>query len=918
MLALTLALLALPPQVPVEQYTLPNGLTVVLSPDNRAPVVAVEIRYRVGSAHEPKGLRGFAHLFEHLMFQGSPSWDDEYFKVFHPLGGDVNGTTSNDRTNYYEQVPANYLEHALWMESDRMRGLTFSQDKLDNQRDVVLNERRQNYEDRPYGMIWAHMAEMLYPEGHPYHHTAIGEPEDLKAANLDDVKAFYAKYYTPSNAIITLVGDFDVNEAKMQIMRYFGDIPAGEAIPAPSPSPFTPKGGHLVTYDKVKLPKITLVWHTPALYAPGDAEMDILSSVLAEGKNSRLYRPLVFEQKVAKSVSAYQISRGLGSLFVIEATAATGVDVQTLAKALDDAIRAALATPPSQDELDRSLNAWKKSYLHRVESVLDRAHILSGYAHLTGHAGYLAADLARYTEQTPAAVHSAARAWLKPELRARIDVLPQEARPILAPVNRAALPPPGAAPTWAPPKVQAWQLESGLTVWYIQQPQMPLTSLALSFPNGAACDPVGQAGLTRLMVDLLDEGAGARDALGLSEHLQRLATDFSAEAGTDRVHLLMDLLTEQLDPSLAVLADLVQRPHLKEADFQRRLKQIQDQALAAEANPSQGAFLATRRALFGEGYGGYAPTGNQRTLARLTYEDVKAQYTRLIQPQGAVMVIVGDAPIDEMKATLARHFGDWSGAPTAAPLSLSTAPVPVAVQIVDYPDKNQSMILIAKRVTSAGGPSHFEDLLFNHILGGHFSSRLNLNLREDKGYTYGARSHLVRWRQGGMMFLSAQVKTEVTQESVQEMLKELRQIKESAPITDEELQASKDSLTRAFPGDFERRDSVRDRWVTLLEMGLPLSWFDDWRARLEATTREGVQASATQLAAAEGFVIVVAGDAARIKPALRQLGLETQQRDAQGDLLAPTPTTTPTTMPTTTPTTMPTTMPTTRPTQMGR
>lgn len=427
------------PQLEVEQMTLDNGMTVLLSRDDRLPVVAVEIRYLVGSAHERKGRSGFAHLFEHLMFQGSANFDDEYFKPFEPVGAAVNGTTSTDRTNYYERVPKEYLELALWMESDRMANLlpVLTQEKLDNQRDVVKNERRQSYEDRPYGMWWLRMIDALFPEGHPYHHAPIGSHEDLTAATLDDVKDFFRTHYVPANAVLTIVGDFDPAQAKALAQKYFGSLPAGKRTPDPKvKDPTLAADKHRTETDEVKLPRIYLAWHTPALYAEGDAEMDILATVLSDGKSSRLYKPLVYEQKVAKDVAAFQVSFAREGFFVIFATAAPGKTVDELATALDEAIADAIATPPTDDEMTRSLNGWRKSFYGRVESVLSRAQLLSNYFHLTGKADYLAQDLARYTGLDAAKVSAAAQKYLGAH-RVRLDIVPAEEKKASAASGKA-------------------------------------------------------------------------------------------------------------------------------------------------------------------------------------------------------------------------------------------------------------------------------------------------------------------------------------------------------------------------------------------------------------------------------------------------------------------------------------------------
>jgi zinc protease len=415
------------PKIPVEHYCLDNGMDVLLGHDPGLPVVAVEVRYLVGSGHERKGRSGFAHLFEHLMFQGSASFPREYFKPFEPIGGEVNGTTSRDRTNYFERVPSNYLELALWMESDRMQSLlpALTQAKLDNQRDVVLNERRQRYQNQPYGMVWEYLAEALYPATHPYGHTTMGLPEDIEAATLVDVRSFFQEYYVPANAVLTVVGDFEGQRARALIAKYFGAIAGGKRSPAPQAAVPALKGIlHVTKTDDVKLPRVHLAWHTPALYAQGDAELDLLAAILSTGKSSRLYKPLVYERKVAKDVYAYQVSQKLGSFFVIQATAAPDQSIKTLAEALLEELRRALATPPSQAELKRALNEYKKDFYARVESVVSRASMLSNYFHLTGSADYISQDLARYTGATPELVHAAAQRWLDLEHYVRIDIVP--------------------------------------------------------------------------------------------------------------------------------------------------------------------------------------------------------------------------------------------------------------------------------------------------------------------------------------------------------------------------------------------------------------------------------------------------------------------------------------------------------------
>lgn len=414
------------PKVPVEQYQLDNGLTVLLSEDHALPVVSVEVLYLVGSGHERQGRTGFAHLFEHLMFQGSEHFDQDYFKPYEPIGGQVNGTTSRDRTNFYQVVPSNFIKTPLWMESDRMHHLlpALTQDKLDNQRDVVKNERRQRYENAPYGMAFWYLGEALYPPGHPYRHSPIGSHEDLSAATLEDVQGFFKQYYVPANAAIAVVGDFESGEAKQLVSHYFGAIPSGQRAPLPKAEVPAPEAVHWQKTDDVPLPRIYLAWHTPALFAPGDAELDLMASVLSSGKTSRLYHPLVYDKKIAKDVDAYQVSQGLSSYFVVEATAAPGKTVDTLYTELMGALTRALDAPPTAAELSRAVSAYKKGFYSRIEAVQSRASTLLTYYLHTGRADYLEQDLKRYVDPSPESVHQAAKRYLNLAKLVRLDIIP--------------------------------------------------------------------------------------------------------------------------------------------------------------------------------------------------------------------------------------------------------------------------------------------------------------------------------------------------------------------------------------------------------------------------------------------------------------------------------------------------------------
>jgi zinc protease len=418
------------PSIAFQEYRLENGLQVILHQDATLPVAHIEVWYHVGSKDEPQGRSGFAHLFEHLMFNGSEHYDSEYFAPLQPLGARVNGTTSTERTNYYETVPSNVIERALWLEADRMGFLlpALTLAKLDNQRDVVRNERRQNYEIRPYAVARQAIVEAIWPPEHPYHRMTIGSHEDLEAATLDDVRSFFTTWYLPNNATLVVSGDLDVEQTRGWIGRYFGPIPAG-----PQPSPITEAAAALpepVTVeleDNVQLPRLHWVWQSPPLFAPGDAELDILSSILTSGKASRLHRKLVFEDRIAKDVSAAQYSAGLGSTYRITATAAPGHDITEIAAAIESELARLLAEGPTEREVARARNNWRTSFFSRMERVAGKAGMLQSYNHHTGSADYVGADLKRYLDVTAEGVKEWASRVLDPAHRVTVVVSPRAA-----------------------------------------------------------------------------------------------------------------------------------------------------------------------------------------------------------------------------------------------------------------------------------------------------------------------------------------------------------------------------------------------------------------------------------------------------------------------------------------------------------
>jgi zinc protease len=416
-------------EIPYERFTLDNGLEVLLSEDHDIPVVRVELWYHVGSKDEVPGRTGFAHLFEHLMFQGSKHANADYFVPLQEVGASVNGSTNMDRTNYYEQLPSEYLPLALWMEADRMGHLldVLDQERLTNQQGVVRNERRQNYDNRPYGDVWITLRGALYPEGHPYHHPTIGSHEDIEAATLEDVHTFFRTHYVPDNATLTVVGDFDPATIEGLVTQMFGGVPAGGlALQGAAPAPATLTEQVVIRkQDAVPVQKVWIAWHSPAFFAAGDAELDLLANLLGDGKQSRLYAALVHDQQIAKDISARQSSNQYGSVFYIQATAAKGHDTDEIVEAVDTILEELRQTPPSEDELAIGRIQFERDFIYRVGTIAGRSAKLQSYNHFVGDPGYIASDLARYQHVTVEGVHQAMQRWLPADRRVVLHVVPE-------------------------------------------------------------------------------------------------------------------------------------------------------------------------------------------------------------------------------------------------------------------------------------------------------------------------------------------------------------------------------------------------------------------------------------------------------------------------------------------------------------
>ncbi len=872
------------PEISFEKYELPNGLDVILHEDHSIPMVSVNVWYHVGSGNEKPGRTGFAHLFEHMMFQGSKHHDDEFFKPLQKVGGRINGSTNTDRTNYWENVPSNYLETVLWLEADRMGFLlpAMTQEKLDNQRDVVKNERRQNYENQPYRKSRLILAEMMYPDEHPYSWPTIGSQEDLTAASLEDVSDFFRTYYAPNNASLAIAGDFDPAAVKKLVEEYFAALPPGPAVERVSewmPELEGPK--RAVAQDNIELPRLYYVWHTPGFYKPGDAELDLLANILATGKTSRLYKALVYEREIAQDVTVFQASRLMGSNFHVQVTAREGHTLEEIEAAVDAELARLLEEGVTDEELAQARVAWEASFVRRLERVGGFGGVadqLNAYNYYLGEPGSFEWDIQRYSGASAEDVLAYARRYLQADKRGTLHLVPQgQLAAAEDELDRTVEPQGAAEPGFTPPVIHRERLANGLELLVVEDHSLPIVQANLVVKSGWASDPADRPGTASLTAELLDEGTADRDALAIAGEAKRLAAALDTNSFFDGSGVNLNVLKRNLEPALGLMADVVMNPTFPEEELERQrriyLGRIQQEA----KQPQQSAFKSFLRLLYGADhpYGQpFTGSGTTAAIQAISRDDLLGYYRSHYLPGNAALTMVGDVTPAEARQAAMAAFGSWQGGAVAAADAPAAEPVSGrTIYIVDKPGAPQSVVVVGNVAIRRADPDYVAFEVMNNAFGGKFASRINLNLREDKGYTYGARAIFVPTRGDGPYFVFAPVQSQSTSESVVEIVKELADVVGSRPITAEELAEAQGNLIKGFPQQFETVGGVAGQLSEMIRYGLP---DDEWARRLESiqgvTTEEATQAAEDRVDP-EDLLIVVVGDRAQIEPGLRELGL---------------------------------------------
>jgi zinc protease len=905
------------PQVTFEKYRLANGLDVILHVDRTVPIVHVEVWYKVGSKDEAPGKTGFAHLFEHMMFQGTKHIpEDAYFKYLGQAGASArNGSTSTDRTNYFETLPASELELGLWLESSRM-GFLLDRPSFraafENQRDVVKNERRQRIENAPLGGVARVELEALFPPGHPYHHEVIGSMKDLDAATEADIRGFFNRYYAPDNAVLLVAGDLDVAQVKGLVDKYFGPIPAGPALqrqPVP-PIPAPTAERRIPMEAKVNLARGLQAWNTVAYFAPGDAELDLLANVLGGGKSSRLHRRLVLELKIAQSVSAAHISRLLGGTFEISYVPLQGHTLAELETVINQELEKLRTQPVEPAELERARNEIKTDLVRNLDTLQGLAGHLLTYDVFAGDPAYLDRDVARYELATPEILQKWAAQILRDKARVTIDVEPNSNAPIMGrmvkpvpeqdrpatatPVAknptarqtpdaefRHKLPAAGEKTPFKVPEVKRFRLKNGLRVILAESHKLPLVGVEMVVRTGNGANPRDKAGLADLVADMLDEGTATRSATQIAEKIAQLGATLSTNATWDASSLSVSALTENIDRALDVWADVLLQPAFSEDDLARVRENLLSTLARRKDSPPLVAGLTFARALYGESHPyGWPLGGTEESVRRITRTDVQNFFQAFYRPNNAVLVVAGDIKEAELRTKMDKLLATWK------PKPIPTAKIPKAppvektqILLVDKAGAPQSSIRLGLVGIERKNPDYYRALVMNQILGGTFK-RLTLNLRETKGWTYGVASMFEARRAPGPWTTGGEFVANHTADSVTEILKEISALR-SDEVGESELKDTKDEILRAFPARFATANQVAAQMAALAVYDLPDKELQTFTARIASVSAADVHKMAQKYLRPDYMVIVVVGDRSSIEASLRRIG-EVELRDLDG------------------------------------
>jgi zinc protease len=879
-----------------EKFVLDNGLTLVVHEDRKAPVVAVNVWYHVGSKNEKEGKTGFAHLFEHLMFNGTENYNDDWFKPFDRVGGTgMNGTTNADRTNYFQVVPKNALDFALWMESDRMGHLlgAIDQAKLDEQRGVVQNEKRQS-ENQPYGKVFITAFKNIFPKGHPYSWSVIGYMEDLEAASLDDVHEWFNQYYGAANAVLVVAGDVDAADVRDRVERFFGHIPAGP--PLTRQATWIPDlvGTHRqYMQDRVPQARLYKVWMMPEIGNVEAEQLDLVAGILSEGKSSRLYKRLVHDDQIASDVSAFAFPLEIAGLFGVVATAMPGQDLAVVEAAIDEEVARFLEDGPTRDEIRRITTARKAAFVRGAERVGGfggKSDILArNEVYLDNPGGYkdtLAVwDSAEADELSAVANKWIARGQYVLEVHPFAEYSVKEST-----VDRSRLPDVGEPPQVSFDDFERAELSNGLKIVLAQRSAVPVVNMRMMIDAGYAADQFGLPGTANLALGMLDEGTKNRTALEISDELSLLGATLGAGSNLDMSVVSMSALKDNLEDSLDLFADVILNPVFPEEDFER-LRNRQLAGIQQEkVQPIGMALRVFPKLLYGDDHAYGLPltgSGTEESVQALDTDALRQFHADWFKPNNATLVVVGDVTMDELKPQLENQFRNWDSGEVPQKNIGAVAHKPQStVFIVDRPDSEQSIILAGHVAPPKNNDEEIAIEAMNEVLGGSFAARINMNLREDKHWSYGARSLLLDAEGQRPFIVYAPVQTDKTKESMAEIYSEVSGILGERPPTSDEIARAKDKSTLTLVGRWETANAVASSLAEMVRFDLPDNYWEEYPEMVRSLSEDQVADAAKTVVRPDNMVWVVVGDRAKIEEGISELEFgEIILMDADGNVL---------------------------------
>lgn len=893
--------------LPYKKYQLENGLTVIIHEDDSDPLVHVDVTYHVGSAREELGKSGFAHFFEHMMFQGSDNVGAEmHFKYVTEAGGTLNGTTNSDRTNYFQTVPVNQLEKMLWLESDRMGYFldSVTQEKFDIQLSTVKNERGQRVDNQPYGRYFEQLQGALYPYGHPYSWPVIGHMDDLNRATMPDLKQFFLRWYGPNNATLTIGGAVKAEEILPMVQKYFGTIPAGPAVEKMAKAPAKLDADRYVSMeDNVHLPLISMTF--PTVYAghPDEAPLNILADILGNGNNSLLYQSLVRPQ-IAVNASAGHRCMELACTFSLSALPhpASGKNLADIEQLLRQNLQQVAERGVKPEDLARAKTRVEARSIFGLQSVAGKVSQLAYNEIFFGEPDRIASLLASYEAVTAEDVMRVYRQYVQNSPAVISSVVPRGKTELIAaadnftaqmfdPVNattaeplpmryaahtfdRKVVPQAGANPAILLPDTWTTVLDNGIQVLGSVSDETPTTSILLRIPAGSFHNTVEQAGLASMMAALLNESTENYSTEQMSMALELLGSSVSFSASDNELNVFISSLSRNLPQTLQLVQEKLLRPAFNAEDF-NRIKQQRLQSLAqAQKNASYLAERAVSKLMFGDSIAGQSSMGSAESLQAMTLEQVRAFYQTHVKPQGAQLVTVSDLPQPQLQSLLADMAPQWQGKAPELALALPAPAIQQgAIYLVHKDQSPQSEIRIVRRAMPRDLTGDFYRAgLMNFTLGGNFNSRINLNLREDKGYTYGARSGFGGDQQVGLFTASAAVRADVTRESIEEFLKELNNYQQNG-MTAAELNFMRSAVNQSEALRYETPNAKLGFMAQMLEFNVGPEFTRERNQILQQASLEQLNALASQYLSPSEMVIVVVGEADKLKPELEKLQL---------------------------------------------